>query len=57
MEAAMDDVRSEELSLLRAAKLHDVPKSTLHDRVSGKVLHGHKPDTFLLLKKKNLQTF
>ena len=29
--------------LLRAANKHGVPKSTLHDRISGKVKHGDKP--------------
>ena len=41
MQAALDKVRSGE-SVLRAAKLHGVPMS-IHDRVSGRVLHGHKP--------------
>ena len=43
MVAAMDDVRSGELLVSRAAKVYGVPKSTLHDRVLGRVLHGHKP--------------
>ena len=43
MEAAMDDVKSGKSSLSFAARLHNVPRSTLHDRVSGKVLHGKNP--------------
>ena len=39
----MDEVRSGKLSVSRAAKVYGVPKSTLHDRVSGRVSHGHKP--------------
>ena len=39
----MDDVRSGELLVSRAAKVYGVPKSTLHDCVLGRVLHGHKP--------------
>lgn len=43
MEAAMDDVKSGKSSLSFAAKQHNVPRSTLHDRVSGKVSHGKNP--------------
>ena len=43
MEAAMSDVRSGKYSVLCAAKLYGIPKSTLHDRISGKVIHGQKP--------------
>ena len=43
MEAAMSDVRIGKYSVLRAAKLYGIPKSTLHDRISGKVTHGQKP--------------
>ena len=39
MEGALQDVISGK-SVRRAALEHDVPKSTLHDRVSGKVLPG-----------------
>ena len=34
---------------MRAANKHGVPKSTLHDRISGKVEHGDKPAPKLLL--------
>ena len=43
MVAAMDEVKSGELSLSRTAKVYGVPKSTLHYRVSGRVSHIHKP--------------
>jgi len=43
MENAIKDVVNGEMSVLRAAKNRDVPKSTLHDRISGKVSHGIKP--------------
>ena len=43
MEAAMKAVTDENIPILRAAKKYDVPKSTLHDRISGKVSHGDKP--------------
>ena len=32
----------ENMPVLHAAQLYNVPKSTLHDRVSGKVQHGDK---------------
>ena len=41
--AAMEDVKSGKSSLSLAAKVHNVPRSTLHDHISGRVLHGHKP--------------
>ena len=43
MEAAMSDIRSGKYSAFRAAKLYGIPKSTLHDRISGKVICGQKP--------------
>ena len=30
-------------AILRAAKEHDVPRTTLQDRILGKVVHGTKP--------------
>ena len=42
MLAAMMAVR-DGTPIYRAAKLHGVPRSTLHDRISGKVKHGTKP--------------
>ena len=42
MLAAMEDVKSGKLSLSLAAKVHNL-RSTLHDRISGRVSHVHKP--------------
>lgn len=42
MLAAIDDVKSG-VSSNQAADAHGVPRSTLKDRVSGKVIHGTKP--------------
>ena len=30
-------------AILRAAREHSVPRSTLNDRISGRVVHGTKP--------------
>ena len=40
MGGALQDVMSGKLTVRRAALEYDVPKSTLHDRVTGKVLPG-----------------
>ena len=40
MEMAIDSVKRQELSVRRAAEVYSIPKSTLHDRISGKVVHG-----------------
>jgi len=42
MKAAMKAV-SEGLSVNQASRYYGVPKTTLHDRVSGRVIHGVKP--------------
>ena len=47
MENAMHDVIDKNMPLLWAA--NRVPKSTLHNRISGKVKHGDKPRPKLLL--------
>ena len=39
----MKAVTDENTPILQAAKKYSVPKSTLHDRISGKVSHGDKP--------------
>ena len=39
---AMDAVKQES-SVKRAAEQHGVPRTTLHDRISGHVQHGKKP--------------
>ena len=41
--AAMDLEKSGKYSMFRAAKLYGIPNSTLHDRISGKILQGQKP--------------
>ena len=43
MKAAMKNVIDDSLSANRAADLHGVPRSTLKDRLSGRVIHGTKP--------------
>ena len=42
MELALKEVSEGSLTVRRAALQYDVPKSTLHDRVTGKVDHGAK---------------
>ena len=42
MQAAVDAVREDHMPVLRASQLYKKPKTTLHDRISGKVLHGSK---------------
>ena len=49
MKAAMKSVSDENTPVSQAAKIHGVPKSTLHDRISGKVYHGDKPGPEQLL--------
>ena len=43
MKAAMKSVIDDSLSANRAADLHGVPRSTLKDHLSGRVIHGTKP--------------
>ena len=52
MTAAMDAVLKEGLSGNRAADLHGVPRATLKDRLSGRVIHGTKPGPRPYLTKK-----
>ena len=40
MESVLQDVTSGTLTVRRAALEHNVPKSTLHNRLSGKILPG-----------------
>ena len=49
MKAAMKSVIDKNTPVSRAAKIHGVPKSTLHDRISGKVCHVDKPGPEKLL--------
>ena len=43
MDAALYSVTHDLLSRNKAADLHGVPRSTLKDRLSGRVKHGTKP--------------
>ena len=43
MQDAIDNVLSNRRKPLAAARLHGVPRSTLTDRLSGRVIHGTKP--------------
>jgi len=43
MEDAMATVKNGQMTVFRAANAYNVPKSTLHDWISGKVRHGDKP--------------
>lgn len=40
MEKAIEAVHNGTLSIRRAAEVYNIPKSTLHDRISGKVVQG-----------------
>ena len=42
MEDAMVAVKNKQMTVFWATKIYNVPKSTLHDRISGKVRHGDK---------------
>ena len=59
MVAAMKSVINENTPILRAAKMHSVPKSTLHDCISGNVVHGDKPgpDPLLSAEEEDFQIF
>jgi len=39
----MDAVKKGGMSIKRAALQYDAPRTTLHDRISGKVIHGTNP--------------
>ena len=43
MTKAMSAVEKDGVSIRRASELFGVPKSSLHDRISGKVQHGTNP--------------
>ena len=45
----MKSVVDKNTPISRAAEMHGVPKSTLHDRISGNVIHGDKPGPDQLL--------
>ena len=39
----MDAVKKGQLSVLRAPVQYDIPRTTLHDQISGRVVHGTNP--------------
>jgi len=47
----MDVVKKGHLSVLRAAVQYDVLRTTLHDRISGRVVHGTNPGAKPYLNK------
>ena len=49
MTAALSEFRKGTHSINKIAVLYGVPKSTLHDRISGRVRHGTKPGPALYL--------
>ena len=57
MEAAINSVVDENTPVLRAARKYGIPKSTLHDRISGKVQHGKKPGPSQLLSAAEEEEF
>ena len=60
MLAAMQAVRSGQCGANKAARLHNVPPTTLKDRLSGRVKHGDKPgpDPYLTeAEEEELSTF
>ena len=60
MQAAMRAVKENQMTVLRASQLCNIPKTTLHDRISGKVLHGSKPGPksyFLPTEEKEMANF
>ena len=57
MEAAINSVVDENTPVLRAARKYGIPKSTLHDRISGKVQHGKMPGPSQLLSAAEEEEF
>jgi len=47
----MDAVKKGQLSVLRTAVQYDVQRTTLHDRISGRVVHGPNPGAKPYLNK------
>ena len=43
MEAAMNAVTNENMPVLCASQMYNIPKTTIYDHISSKVLHGSKP--------------
>ena len=61
MALAVDAVMKDGISVRRAAEEYDIPKSTLGDRISGRILPGAVSDPgkylYLTKKRKNLYAF
>jgi len=59
MVKAMEAVKYSKMGANRAAKEYAVPKTTLKDRMSGKVQHGRKlgPKSYLSLDEEELVKF
>ena len=55
MEKAIESVKQQEFSVRQAAEVYSIPKSTLHDRISGKVVHGacSGPEPYLNATEEN----
>jgi len=51
MVKAIDAVKSGRCSVKRPAEDYKVPRTTLQDRISGRVIHGTKPGPLLHLNK------
>lgn len=52
MKWAMEAVMNGELGVNRSALLHGVPKTTLKDRIAGRIKHGTKPEPVAYLNAK-----
>ena len=59
MVRAMDAVKRGEMGVNRAALEHGVPRTSLKDRLAGRVVHGTKmgPKPYLMQKRKNSMNF
>ena len=55
MQKAIDDYNINNISLRGAAKKHNVPYSTLKDRIKNKVVHGTKPGVKTILSPEDEQ--
>ena len=51
MEMAIQAVKDGQCKIKEAAREYDVPRTTLQDRLSGRVVHGIKPGPKLYLNK------
>jgi len=51
MRSAIDAIKKGQLSVLRGAVQYDVPRTTLHDRISRRVVNGTNPGAKPYLNK------